>query len=73
MSRLPRPVSISLKILLSTGMIAYLVWQINIGQTIKLIGSANGLYLLAALAIFLVDDRRHGVALAASPRCKGDR
>ena len=52
-SRLPRPVSISLKILLSVGVIAYLVWQINIGQTVKLIGSANGLYLLAALAIFL--------------------
>ena len=53
MSRLPRPASISLKILLSVGVIAYLVWQINIDQTVKLIGSANGLYLLAALAIFL--------------------
>ena len=33
MSRLPRPVSISLKILLSIGVIAYLVWQINIGHS----------------------------------------
>ena len=30
------------------------VWQIDLGQTIDLIADANGLYLLGALAIFLV-------------------
>ena len=54
MSRLPRPVSIALKVLLSAGIIGYLVWQINIGQTVRLIGNANGLYLIASLALFLV-------------------
>jgi len=54
MRRLPRPVSIALKVLLSAAVIAYLVWQINIGATLKLIGGANGLYLLGALAIFLL-------------------
>ena len=54
MSRLPRWLSIGLKVALSAAVIGYLVWQIDIGQTVDLIADANGLYLLGALAIFLL-------------------
>jgi uncharacterized protein (TIRG00374 family) len=50
---MPRPVKIALQILVSGAVLAYLVWQIDIGQVVDLIGDANGLYLLAALALFL--------------------
>ena len=53
MNRLPRPARIALRIAFSGGIIAYLLWQIDVGQTIHLIGGSNGLYLLGALAIFL--------------------
>ena len=53
MNRLPRPAKIALRIAVSGGIIAYLLWQIDVGQTIHLIGGSNGLYLLGALAIFL--------------------
>jgi uncharacterized protein (TIRG00374 family) len=43
----------ALKLGLSAVIIAYLVWQIDIRQVLELIGDANGLYLLTALAIFL--------------------
>jgi uncharacterized protein (TIRG00374 family) len=48
-----RPYKIALQALVSGGIIAYLVWQIDVGRTIDLIGGSNGLYLLAALAIFV--------------------
>jgi glycosyltransferase 2 family protein len=51
--RLPRPVRIGLQVAVSAAVIAYLLWQIDVGETIHLIGDANGLYLLAALAIFM--------------------
>ncbi len=54
MSRLPRWLSVGLKVAFSVAVIGYLVWQIDLGQTIDLIADANGLYLLGALAIFLV-------------------
>ena len=53
MSRMPRPLKIALKIAVSGGIVAYLLWQIDVGQTIHLIGSSNGLSLLGALAIFV--------------------
>lgn len=48
-----RPLKVALQLLVSGGIVAYLVWQIDIGRTIDLIGGSNGLYLLGALAIFL--------------------
>jgi uncharacterized protein (TIRG00374 family) len=54
MRRLPRPARIALKLGLSVVIIGYLVWQIDIRRTVELIGGSNGLYLLGALAIFLV-------------------
>jgi uncharacterized protein (TIRG00374 family) len=51
--RLPRWARITLQVAVSGGVIAYLLWQIDVGQTIDLIVGANGLYLLAALAIFV--------------------
>ena len=49
-----RSVRIALQLLVSGGIIAYLLWQIDIGRTVDLIASANGWYLLVALAIFLL-------------------
>jgi glycosyltransferase 2 family protein len=49
-----RPVRITLQVLVSAGVLAYLIWQINLGETIDLIAAANGWYLLAAYVIFLV-------------------
>ena len=37
----------------SAGVIAYLLWQIDVGRTVDLIGSSNGWDLLGAYAIFL--------------------
>jgi uncharacterized protein (TIRG00374 family) len=51
--RLPRPARIALQILVSVGIVVYLLWQIDVGKTVDLIAGANGLYLLAALAIFV--------------------
>ncbi len=48
-----RSVRIALQILVSGGVLAYLLWRIDLRQTIDLIGDANGLLLLASLAIFL--------------------
>jgi hypothetical protein len=50
--RLPKPVRVALNVALSAGVIAYLLWQIDVGKTVEEIGSANGLLLLAALAVF---------------------
>jgi glycosyltransferase 2 family protein len=51
--RLSRPARITLQVLVSGAVLAYLVWQINLRQTIDLIASSNGWYLLAAYVIFL--------------------
>jgi glycosyltransferase 2 family protein len=50
---LNRPLRIALQLVVSAAIIAYLLWQIDVGRTIDLIGSSNGLDLLAAFAIFL--------------------
>jgi uncharacterized protein (TIRG00374 family) len=52
--KLSRPVKVGLQLLISGGLIVYLLWRIDLGQTADLIGSSNGWDLLAALAIFLV-------------------
>jgi glycosyltransferase 2 family protein len=51
--RVGRPLRIALQLLLSGAIIAYLLWQIDVGRTLDLIGASNGLDLLAAFAIFL--------------------
>jgi glycosyltransferase 2 family protein len=50
---LSRPARIALQVLVSGAVLAYLIWQINLRQTIDLIASSNGWYLLAAYVIFL--------------------
>ena len=50
---IPRPVRIALQMVVSAGVIAYLLWQIDVGRTVDLIGSSNGWDLLGAYAIFL--------------------
>jgi uncharacterized protein (TIRG00374 family) len=50
---MPRPAKIVLQLAVSGAIIAYLVWQIDVGRTIDYIGGANGLYLLGALGIFV--------------------
>lgn len=49
-----RHLKIALQVLVSAGVLAFLLWQIDLRKTVSLIADANGLYLLAALAIFLV-------------------
>jgi glycosyltransferase 2 family protein len=48
-----RYLKIALHVIVSAGVLAYLIWQIDLRKTIDLIGDANGLLLLAALAIFV--------------------
>jgi uncharacterized protein (TIRG00374 family) len=52
--RLPRPLRLALQVAVSGGIIAFLLWQIDVARTVDLIAGANGLYLLGALAIFVV-------------------
>jgi uncharacterized protein (TIRG00374 family) len=51
--RIPRWARIGIKLAVSGGVVAYLLWQIDVGKTAHLIGGSNGLYLLGALAIFV--------------------
>jgi glycosyltransferase 2 family protein len=51
--RISRPVRIGLQLLVSGAIIAYLLWQIDVGQTVDLIRSSSGWDLLGAYAIFL--------------------
>ena len=51
--KLSRPVRITLQVLVSGAVLAYLVWQIDLRKTIDLIASSNGWYLLAAYVIFV--------------------
>jgi glycosyltransferase 2 family protein len=48
-----RPLKIALQVAVSGGLIAYLLWQIDVGRTVDLIAESNPGYLAAALAIFL--------------------
>jgi glycosyltransferase 2 family protein len=48
-----RRLRITLQLLVSGGVIAYLLWQIDVGRTVDLIRSSNGLDLLAAFLIFV--------------------
>lgn len=64
-----RPVKLALQVLVSGGVIAFLLWQIDLDRTFSLVGQSNVFYLLAALAIFVsttwVMAWRWGVLLAA--------
>jgi glycosyltransferase 2 family protein len=51
--QISRPVRITLQLLVGAGVLAFLIWQIDLRKTIDLIASSNGWYLLAAYAIFL--------------------
>jgi glycosyltransferase 2 family protein len=51
--QISRPARITLQLLVSAGVLAFLIWQIDLRKTIDLIASSNGWYLLAAYAIFL--------------------
>ena len=53
MRNLSRPVRITIQVLVSAAIVAYLLWQIDVRQTIDLITSSNPWDLLAAYAIFL--------------------
>jgi hypothetical protein len=46
-------VRIAINVALSAAIIAFLVWQIDVGRTVDLIGSSNGFVLLGAVAVFL--------------------
>jgi hypothetical protein len=50
---LSRPVRITLQVLVSGAVLAYLIWQIDLRKTIDLIASSNGWYLLGAYVILL--------------------
>jgi uncharacterized protein (TIRG00374 family) len=51
--KVSRPVRVGVQLLGSGAIIAYLLWQIDVGRTFDLIRSSNGWDLLAAYAIFL--------------------
>jgi glycosyltransferase 2 family protein len=50
--RLDSRARVALQLLVSGGIIAYLLWQIDVGRTVDLIGSSNALDLLVAYVIF---------------------
>jgi uncharacterized protein (TIRG00374 family) len=50
---LPRSVKVAANLALSALIIGYLVWQIDLGRTLELIGNTNGLILLGAFAVYL--------------------
>jgi uncharacterized protein (TIRG00374 family) len=52
--KISRPVRVGLQLLVSGAVIAYLLWQIDVGRTVDLIRSSNGWELLAAYVIFVV-------------------
>ncbi|MFN8186639.1 MAG: lysylphosphatidylglycerol synthase transmembrane domain-containing protein [Gaiellales bacterium] len=52
MRRIPRRVRIALNVAISAAVIAYLVWQIDIGQTIDVIADTNVVYLALATLVF---------------------
>jgi glycosyltransferase 2 family protein len=48
-----RPVKVSLQVLVSGAVIAFLLWRIDLGQTVDILRESNYLYVAGALAIFL--------------------
>jgi uncharacterized protein (TIRG00374 family) len=48
-----RRLKIALQVVVSGGLIAYLLWQIDVGRTVDLIVESNAVYLAGALALFL--------------------
>ena len=52
--RISRPVRVGLELVVSGGLILYLLWRIDLSRTLDLIGSSNGWDLLGAFAIFVV-------------------
>lgn len=53
MRRIPKPVRIALNVAVSAGVITYLLWQIDLGETIDAIASADVVYLGLAFLVFL--------------------
>jgi uncharacterized protein (TIRG00374 family) len=51
--RIPKPARIAINVVLSAGVLAYLIWQIDLGRTVDEIAGSNGYLLLAAFAVFL--------------------
>src|ERR671934_108426 len=51
---LSRPLRVGLQVLVSAGVLVFLLWQIDVGRTLDLIRSSNGFDLLAAYVIFLL-------------------
>ncbi len=49
-----RPLGLALQITVSGGLVAYLLWLVDIDRTASLIASSDPAYVVAALAIFLV-------------------
>jgi uncharacterized protein (TIRG00374 family) len=48
-----RRLRIAVQVLVSGGILAYLLWRIDVGETADLIASSNPAYLLGALALFI--------------------
>jgi len=49
-----RSIRVALTLLVTGLCAAYLIWKIDLGRTLHVIGDANPWYLLAALALMLV-------------------
>jgi uncharacterized protein (TIRG00374 family) len=49
-----RPLRVSLTLLVTALCVAYLIWKIDVGQTLHVIASADPWYLLLALALMIV-------------------
>ena len=49
-----RPARLALQLAVSGGLLAYLLWLVDVSRTASLVASSNPAHLLAALAIFLV-------------------
>jgi glycosyltransferase 2 family protein len=48
-----RPVKVTLQVLLSGGIIAFLLWRIDLGQTVDVLRESDYIYVAASLALFL--------------------
>ncbi|MGH3057751.1 MAG: lysylphosphatidylglycerol synthase transmembrane domain-containing protein [Gaiellaceae bacterium] len=48
-----RPLKVSLQVLVSGAVIAFLLWRIDLGQTVDILRESNYAYVAGALAIFL--------------------
>jgi glycosyltransferase 2 family protein len=50
---LPRPAKVAINLVLSGAVIAYLVWQVDLGSVVDHVRGANGLPLLGAIGLYL--------------------